>query len=279
MSDPNLFLIGAAKGGSSTLAFHLASHPEVGMAAKEPNIFNQPTLEACRARLEAFRARGLDRRWVLDGSVNYSQHPKYPGVPGHIAALTDPASVRILYMLRHPVDRAISHYFWHRERFGEDRPITAACTPDSTYIVASRYDVQIRQYLDVFPAAQMRCLKHDTYFADVRGEFADLCRWLGIADDHVPDLELRRGATRKDVTRTSRFPLVNRLLRASPGLKRALAARIPQKYQKKIARGLSRPVARPEVTAAERRFLLDQFAESLAETEKLTGLDLSDWRR
>jgi hypothetical protein len=278
MPAPNLFLIGTTKGGSSTLAFHLASHPQIGMAAKEPNIFNQPDVEACRARLAAFSQKPLNGQWILDGSVSYAQHPKYSGVPQHIRALCPPDALRFVYMIRNPVDRIISDYFWHRERFGEDRPLREACTPVSVYLLTSRYDVQIRQFLDCFDAAQFRVIKHETYFANIPSEFADLCRWLEISDDHTPDVMLKRGATRKDVTRTSRFPLINRMLRANPGLKQAILSRIPQRTQKKLSQSLSKTVHRPQITAADRRFLLDQLSDSITGTERLTGLDLSDWR-
>ncbi len=279
MAHPNLFLIGAAKGGSSTLAYQLASHPEIGMAAKEPNIFNQPDLDACRARLAKYDDNGLDQRWVLDGSVNYSQYPKFTNVPQNIQALTDPDAIRFVYMMRNPVDRAISQYFWRRERFGEDRPLEEACAPTSVYVMSSRYDLQIDQYLAVFAPAQLFFVKHESYYANVAEEYAALCRWLGVSDTHQPDVALRRGATRKDQTRTSRFPLLNRALRASPRLRKELTSRVPYKYQKKLSQALSVTAPRPEITADQRRFLLTHFTESIDRTEALTGLDLSDWRR
>lgn len=279
MSHPNLFLIGAAKGGSSTLALHLANHPEIGMAAKEPNIFNRETVADCKARLDEFTQGGLDQRWRLDGSVNYSQYPKFTGVPGHIAALTDPKQVRFIYILRDPVDRAISQYFWRRERFGEERSFDAATDPDSVYVMSGRYDLQIRQYIDHFSLDQFYFVKHDDYFADPANGYAKLCRWLDISDAHQPDVTLRRGSTAKNVTRGARFPLINRILRASPGIRKQITGLLPMRVQRKLSGLMTKPVAREEITAAQRLRLQSAFIPSIKATEDLTGLDLSNWRQ
>ena len=96
--------------------------------------------------------------------------------------------------------------------------------------MTSRYDVQIEHYLKHFPIEQFFFVKHETYFKEVASGFADLCAWLDISVDHVPDVSLKRGATSKKHTRTSRFPLVNLALRMFPGLKRQLTSRVPYKY-------------------------------------------------
>lgn len=276
MAYPNLFLIGAAKAGSSTLAFQLKSHPDIGMAAKEPNIFNQSDLTACRARLESFARTKLPQRWVLDASVNYSQYPKFEHVPYHIAALTEPGAVRFAYMMRNPIDRAISQYFWRRERFGENRPLEEAMAADSVYVMSSRYDIQIRKYLEHFSADQFYFVKHESYYQDVAAAYAALCRWLGITDTHAPDVEMNRGATQKDTTKDARFPLINQMYRNSATLRKMVTA-LPQDIQSKLSGSMSKTIKREPVTSEQRRFILDRLGDSIPETENLTGFDLSDW--
>ena len=51
---PNLFLIGAQKGGSSTLAHQMARHPAIAFfSKKEPNFFREADPDACRAAIAA----------------------------------------------------------------------------------------------------------------------------------------------------------------------------------------------------------------------------------
>lgn len=280
---PNLFLIGAAKGGSTTFASHLKDHPDIAFfTGKEPNLFNEPSPEACRARLQ----ERLENRktplpevsYLLDASVNYSQYPKFSNVPANIAEICGRESPRFLYMMRNPVDRAISQYFWRRERYAEDIPPEEALDPDSQYVQSSRYDLQIERYLSIFSKAQFRFLDFDSYYADVAGEYAAVCRWLGIDDTHLPKLDLHRGATNKKTTRSSRFPLVNRIARSSPALRRIAKSLLPYKHQLQFTQALSKSVPREDIAPEVRARLADGFADSIARTEALTGLDLSAWK-
>lgn len=276
---PNLFLIGAAKGGSSSFAFHLTDHPDIAfLSEKEPNFFNQESIEACRRRLGDRAHLAPDTRYVLDASVNYSQFPKFRGVPEHIAGICGRQTPRFLYMVRNPVDRAISQYFWRRERYGEERPLEAAITPESQYVMSSRYDLQIEQYLPLFPREHFRFLVFERYYADVPGEFAAVCRWLGIADSHSPDAARVKGATDKRVSRQSRFPALNRFVRSNRTARRLVKSLLPHQRQLQLTRALSREVAREEISPQTRARLADLFADSIARTEELIGQDLSMWQ-
>lgn len=280
---PNLFLIGTAKGGSTTLAYQLTSHPEITFASeKEPNIFNGTDPDACRARLtkamDSVATVARAPRYILDASVNYSQFPKEQNIPAHIAEICGTDAPRFLYMLRNPVDRAVSQYFWRCERYGEDRSIREAITPESQYVMSSRYDLQIEQYLAHFPATHLKVILHDDYFADVAKGFGAICRWLDLDDSHRPDQNLHRGATRKDTTRAARFPALNRLVRSSARLRGLMKTLLPHEQQLKLTQMLSREVPRETLDPKCRAEMVGWFADSITHTEELTGHDLSSWR-
>lgn len=280
---PNLFLIGAAKGGSTSLAVHLKSHPQIAFfAGKEPNIFNQESVAACRktlqTRLENRKTPLPDVPYFLDASVNYSQYPKFTHVPEHIAAICGPDTPRFLYIMRNPVDRAISQYFWRRERFGESASPEEALSAASQYVQSSQYDLQIEQFLRVFPRASFRFVVFDSYYGDVAGEFSDLCRWLDIDDTYEPDLEKKRGATNKTTTRHARFPVLNRLAQASPALRGLVKSFLSHERQLQLTQTLSRTVPREDVAPDLRLRLAELFAQSIEQTEALTGHDLSAWK-
>lgn len=276
---PNLFLIGAAKGGSSSFAFHLTDHPDIAfISEKEPNFFNQETVEICRQRLHDKAHLVPDTRYVLDASVNYSQYPKFKGVPQHIADICGLEAPRFLYMMRNPVERAISQYFWRQERYGEERSIEEAITPGSQYVLSSCYDLQIEQYLAVFPAEHFRFMIFERYYADVAGEYAATCRWLGISDTHQPNATRVKGATNKQFSRQSRFPALNRFVRSSNTARRLVKSLLPHKRQLQLTQALSKKAPREEVSLQTRTHLARLFAESIARTETLTGQDLSAWK-
>lgn len=199
-------------------------------------------------------------------------------MPEHIAEVCGKDTPRFLYMMRNPVDRAISQYFWRRERYGETASLEEALSPESQYVQSSRYDIQIQQYLEIFPKESFRFVVFDSYYANIAEEFANVCRWLEIDDTHVPDVSKKRGATDKNMTRSARFPLVSKLAHASPALRRLVKSVLPHKRQLQLTQTLSKTVPREDVSPETRAALAELFAQSIDRTEALTGHDLSAWK-
>lgn len=277
---PNLFLIGAQKGGSSTLARHLVAHPDVRFySIKEPHFFRGARVGDCIAALQAQPSPETGEAYFLDASVDYARFPLVPHVARNICEICGPQDPRFIYILRNPLDRAVSEYFWKRERYGEYRPIEEALSATSQYVATSRYDLQIAQYLEHFDRASFHFVKFDDYFADINAGYADLCAWLKIAIVPVADRDVVRGATDKAMTKEARFRALNRIAYASPRLRAALKSALPHRVLRRVTSLLSKPVNREAIPAALRARARDQFfGDSIANTERLTGLDLSDWK-
>ena len=276
---PILFLIGAQKGGSSIFASQLVQHPEIAFySIKEPNFFVAGDIAACRSALDAVSRPSDPPRYLLDASVNYTRYPLLDEVPRNIHALCDGEALRFLYILRHPVDRALSEYFWKCERYGEYLPVEEALAGESQYVQSSLYDQQIRRYLEYFDPASFFFVKFDNYFAAPQAEFDAACDWLGLAPCALQKKDAVLGATYKQTTNKPRVAALNQLLYANPRLKGTLKKILPVRTLSKATGMLSKPVPRPLVSEAFRHTLFERhFAQSVVETEKLTGLDLQDW--
>jgi hypothetical protein len=147
---PSFLVIGAQKSGTSSLDQYLRGHPQISMSRhKEPGFFT----------VEHNWARGL--RWyerqfpgakgiaaVGEASPSYSMHPLHTGVPARIASVIPDA--KLIYLVRHPIERMRSHY-QHRVAAGtETLPIEAAFQSNPHYLNTSRYAFQITEYLQHF---------------------------------------------------------------------------------------------------------------------------------
>ena len=130
---PNLFVVGAAKAGTSSLHRYLQTHPQVFMTTdpKEPTYFL--TREQLLDVLPGVEKRGFwkseenylrlfdgadDRPVIGEASANYARLPRVPGVAERVAAFNP--SARIVYIMRDPIERTISHY-WYNVRFKGER--------------------------------------------------------------------------------------------------------------------------------------------------------------
>lgn len=186
---PNLFIIGAMKSGTTSLHNYLGAHPDIFMCEpKEPGYFVE----------ELALSRGLD--WYLglfssakdeaivgESSTHYAKLPLYRGVPERIAQFN--ANARIVYVVRDPIDRAISHY-WHNVRSlrweAERRDMLTAIKRDPQYRAFSDYACQLEPYMRLFGRDRVYVLPFESLAAEPRATMRGVLAWLGVDQTQLP---------------------------------------------------------------------------------------------
>lgn len=155
---PNFLVIGAMKAGTTSLYEYLRLHPQVYVPdTKELNFFlaEYAGTHPLRPPEQTNWRRGLD--WyasqfrasagataIGEVSPNYTKFPHYPGAPERIHDLIP--DVRLIYVVRHPLERLRSHYL-HDVSIGRQRsPLREVVFDDTRYIDASRYAMQIERF-------------------------------------------------------------------------------------------------------------------------------------
>lgn len=189
---PNLFLIGSMKSATTYLSGLIRQHPAVFMSSpKEPCHFvdQKPLRRAWPYMWEQGYWRSVDRylglfadagaaHIVAEASTTYSKAPMFAGVPERILEFNPNA--RFIYVMRDPVERAISHY-WHRVRFwGEHRSMTSAIRSDPQYVDTSHYAMQLGLYLRHVPKERIYTLTYEELSADPGTQVRGIYGWLGI---------------------------------------------------------------------------------------------------
>ncbi len=108
---PDFFLIGGAKCGTTSFAAYLPGHPQVvPWQVKEPNYWswrrpNTRQYQALFTNIHPLDVVGPGQQLAGDYSTSSLLHPMVPR--RLVASLPD---VKIVLMLRNPIDRAYSHY-------------------------------------------------------------------------------------------------------------------------------------------------------------------------
>ena len=240
--------IGAPKAGTTSLHEYLRTHPELFLPeAKEQPFF---TVDAAYEEgWDAFAAVAF--HGAPPGRRCGKITPHYMGGPvawreEHAEGATSVTArriaelspeVKLIAMLRDPVERAISSY-WQTAVLGDDpRSLNEALdeelTPDALeaararpldghqHIVAGEYGRALETYLRFFPREQLFVGSTAVLEQDPMALLGDLWRFLGVDDSHVPpNLGVRyqvRGTGR-------RIPLLEalpRIVKGTPGLKHA----------------------------------------------------------
>lgn len=151
MALPTFLVIGAMKAGTSALHDWLGRHPDVFVPPrKELNYFAVPHMyPEGLAGYEAHFADGAGHLARGEASPSYAMRPMYDQVPERIAAVVP--DVRIVYCVRHPVERIVSNYL-HAYALGvESRPIDVLVREDERYVTVSSYATQLSAYTSLFP--------------------------------------------------------------------------------------------------------------------------------
>ncbi|HYY79159.1 MAG TPA: sulfotransferase [Actinomycetes bacterium] len=252
---PNFLVIGAMKAGTTSLYRYLREHPQVFMPPeKELHFFATPERWG-RGRdwYEARFAAAADGAVAVgEASPTYAMYPEFAAVPERVAALLPDA--RLLYTVRHPIERMRSHYLHQVRRGREHAPIERALVADPRYLDTSRYALQLERYLDRFPAERLLVITAEELRDDRVATVGRALEFLGADPGLLPptlDREFHRTAAR------ARRPLAAAALRL-PG-SRALRRLAPPALRRLAGRELPSRPARipPELEARLREELRD----------------------
>jgi hypothetical protein len=184
---PNFLIIGAMKAGTTSLYQYLRPHPEVFMSTvKELDFF----IEEGNWRRglgwygKQFRAAHPQAVAVGEASTGYTKHPHFRGVPERIAAhLPD---VRLIYIVRHPIERIRSHYQHHVIKGLEKNSVDRAILKNPLYADCSRYALQVEQYLPYVPRDRLLVVTSESLRSDRTATIRRVYTFLGVAPDFVP---------------------------------------------------------------------------------------------
>lgn len=153
---PNFLIIGAMKCGTTSLYRYLQAHPQVFMPRVKELDFFSAELNWQRGwpwYERQFAAAHPEALALGEASTSYTKYPRYKGVPQRIAHYLP--TIRLIYIVRDPLQRIRSHY-QHNVALGEERrPIERALEENPAYIDFSRYAMQLEQYLEYFGREQI----------------------------------------------------------------------------------------------------------------------------
>lgn len=289
MFAPNTYLIGAQKSGTTFLASLLDQHPDVCVCdPKEPQFFTTH-FESGRAAYEAsFRNR--DAKVTLDASTNYTflrpfRDMESAGAPGLLAPVPErirdvAPEARFVYIMRDPVDRAISafrHNMRNSPQSPERKQQLASGVPlslaeelerDPMLELVSRYADQIERYLAVFPGERFLFLS----FADLTAKPDDVLRtcadFLGIDPDPL------RGISSQGETHAAHKPTaLGRWIRTRPGLVEGLRRVMPRGMRHMVSNALLRRPAEA-IRFHDKGAVSARFVDEKARVAALTGVAL-----
>ncbi len=271
---PNLVVIGGLKCGTTSLHHYLGLHPEVQMSRpKELNFFVEELNWELGSEWYASYFRS-DAPVRGETSPHYTNYPRFDGVAERMGTLIPGA--RLIYMVRNPIDRMLSHYLHNVAGGYDDRPLERALSdPESAYVNRSRYWLQLERYLERFDPSRILVVPREDLLGERAGTMREAFRFLGVDESFDSPQFSREWETGTGKGKGS-FRLMDRAVRL-PGL-RALDRnfdRLPEGLRWLVERVIHDPEAgeapKPTVPGEVRSRLADLFRDDVARLEQFTG--------
>lgn len=280
-----VIIIGAMKSGTTTLFDTLARHPAIAPAQpKEPGFFAFDDLwskgfDWFDTLFDFDPARHVYR---LDGSTDYTKAPFIDGVWERMTADPD-VSVKLLYIMRHPLRRIESHarhVQGARKELGQeispraDHGLDAGLSPVN--LAVSHYATQLDAFAEAHATGRLHCLTLERLKRDPEGTMADVLAFLEL--EPVPETA-EVPQSNAAGTRTAAHPLWKAARQVGPlmALGRNLLPQSARRALRDRFRTQVRNDGRFKLNAAETRLLESLYAPDIARLGDY-GIDTkTDW--
>jgi hypothetical protein len=239
---------------------------------KEPSFFAKETVWSRGEDwyLKLFAA-AESKPVIGESSTAYSRIPLFPGVPERIAKFNPEA--RFIYIMRDPIERIISQYWYHVRFWGERRDMLTAIRENPQHTDTSNYAMQLASYFERFSSDRIATLTFEELSRNPSNISRQIFAWLGVDASFIPpNLDQRANVTPQIIVvpKTGLLNDVGRALKPLiPSRVFAAAKRRLQRYES-IDRNSS---SVHEVIA----FLRPIQKEQVARLEEMLGRSFPEW--
>ena len=215
---PDFIIIGAQRSGTTSLFKYLAAHPAIYPATfKEVHFFDRFFNRGVGwyrsffpIALQRWYVTQVQRRAFVSGEATpyYLFHPR---ASERVAALLP--HVKLIAILRNPIDRAYSQYYHEVQRGLESASFEAALQRERelldneqaalqadpayysalhqnhAYLARGRYVEQLRVWRQHFPREQLLVLQSEAFYADPADSVAQVVDFLGLPSFHLREFK------------------------------------------------------------------------------------------
>lgn len=279
---PQVYLIGAQKAGTTSLAGHLASHPSICVSEPKESHYFTNNWSQGEAWYKTCFAHAKHEDTLVDASTSYSMarlgeqalvqtdNPYYSLVD-RIRLLS--GSPKFIYMLRDPVKRTYSAY-WHRVRSGEESRTFQEAVIDNLdennfYIRPSLYVEQLKIFLKDFQLEDFCLPLFEAFIGNPQQSMASVYDFIG-----VETIELRQLNAKNTSYSYSGF---GRLLQLSwiNRVAKIIGPYIPEVMKSAGKRSMTKPI--PAISAEHQIILQKYYKPYNQALAEFSGIDISRW--
>jgi hypothetical protein len=299
---PNFFIIGVAKSGTTSLYHYLKQHPEIYMSSiKEPKFFlssidefphNGPgdveidkgIIKTWREYLKLFSGASVEKR-IGEASCGYLYYYE------HVAPLIKRTSseVKIIALLRNPIERAFSAYC-HLVRDGRETLSFEEAIEIEEERKKNNYEFiwfykdlgfyysGIKAYLNTFGEESIKVCLYDDFKHNPLGVIKDIFRFLEVGESFVPDVSIKYNVSQIPKNKFFQEFLSDYNHPLKKPFRTVLLNTIGKENTKKLVNYFKNMnLIKMGIKPKTRRYLVELYRDNIVMLQNLIKRDLSDW--
>lgn len=299
MTLPNFLIIGAAKSGTTALYHYLKQHPQLFFSArKEPHFFSYTqTSKQTKGPSDYVKSAITDLieyESLFNGATGYQAvgeaSPTYLYIPEAAERIKKIIpSVKMIAIIRNPVDRAYSAYM-HLVRDDlepsnsfedglelEDKRIHDNWGPIYHYRKCGLYGEQLSRFYNLFSHDQLLVVRHEEFEKDPQPILGRIYKFLNIDPDYEVDTSFRPNVSGKP-----KSVFLQKSYKAvfdQPNVLKKIARELlPETLRWKFTTNLrNRNLTKTTLNKSTREELIGYFKDDIESLSKLLNEDFSGW--
>ena len=295
MTLPNFLVIGAGRSGTTSLHHYLKAHPDVFLpAVKSPSHFYcrgaAPANGGDRHHADSFVADPADYEALFDGVRGHTAigevSPAYLATIHAAPRIADRVpDVKLVALLRHPVDRTFARFVGRRRDGLEHRTGFADVVRDDlkaplvrdeaagTYLPAGFVSHFLATYLDRFSRDRIRIDLFEDFQRDPAGVMRNIYAFLGVDPAFAPDVSRRHNQSGGVI----RNQALRRAWVQSAMLRARLRPYLPEAMRDRMLRLATRNLDPVRLEPTIRAELTELYRDDIVRLSVLLNRDLSHW--
>jgi hypothetical protein len=297
---PNLYIPGAAKSGTSTIHSLLSQHPKISMSSiKEPHFWTNPNFDQYSENdIDNYLKLFSTNDKVIYRGESSTGYMIFPSFLERIKK-TKTEGIKFIFVLRNPIDRIYSHYWWLKGIGSENSTLKKAILEDykiepkhndrlpeanyKYYFQFGLYYKWLNFYYSSFDESNIKIITYESLKSKPLDTINECFHFLGL--DNLDSIE----TIHKNKTQILRFPyiykfaklLVFNKLKTPYIIKKVTPKKVKTWLRKyllgKVFKLTSTNKSYPKINKKDRLWLKDLYKSDVNQLRKLTGLSLEEW--
>jgi len=273
---PNFLVIGAAKAGTTSLYHYLNQHPQIYMSPRKETYF----FMSSNNEIENYKALFKEANGEIaigEATPFYLYNKKSPELIKNCLP-----QVKLIIVLRDPVDRAYSHFLYWRSQGQEPIVDFAKAIREEPirirdgyginyhYINQGFYAPQLQRYLNLFDSSNIKINLYSDLVKNPSHFVKEIYNFLDVDDSFA-------APTNQALNKTAvpRNKVIDKILKTSNPVKEISKTLLSDKFRKLIANKLL--LSKPNISYNLRQELIEIYREDILKTQRLVQRDLSIW--